>query len=66
MGARQPSLRCMCGGELRLNLIEPVDRTLGKQREIFVCTNCSREQTFLADRNPYEGPTACGFPSGLE
>jgi hypothetical protein len=30
MGARQPSLRCMCGGELRLNLIEPVDRTLGK------------------------------------
>jgi hypothetical protein len=48
-----PTLRCMCGGELRLKLIEPADRTLGKQREIFVCTNCSREQRFLADRNPY-------------
>ena len=23
-----PSLRCMCGGELRLKLIEPADRTL--------------------------------------
>jgi hypothetical protein len=22
-----PSLRCMCGGELRLKLIEPADRT---------------------------------------
>ena len=48
-----PTLRCMCGSELRLNLIEPADRTYGKQQEIFVCTNCSREQTFLADRNPY-------------
>src|SRR6185312_11770122 len=55
-----PSLRCMCGGELQLKLIEPDARTLGKQREIFVCTNCSREQTFLADRNPYVPPTACG------
>jgi hypothetical protein len=47
-----PSSRCMCGGELRLKLIEPADRAFGKQIEIFVCTNCSREQTFLADRNP--------------
>ena len=53
-----PSLRCMCGGELRLKLIEPAARTLGKQREIFVCTNCSREQTFTADRDPYVAPTA--------
>ena len=55
-----PSLHCMCGGELRLKLIEPDARILGKQKEIFVCTNCSREQTFLADRNPYVRPTACG------
>ena len=53
-----PSLRCMCGGELRLKLIEPADRTFGKQREIFVCTNCSREQTLFADRNPYLASTA--------
>ena len=48
-----PTLRCMCGGELRLKLIEATDRSFGKQREIFVCTDCSREQTLLADRNPY-------------
>jgi len=53
-----PSLRCMCGCELRLKLIEPGDRTFGKQREIFVCTNCSREQTLFADRNPYVASTA--------
>jgi len=61
-----PSLRCICGGELRLKLIEPADRTFGKQREIFVCTNCSREQTLLADRNPYVASIACGFSSRLE
>ena len=48
-----PTLRCMCGGELRLKLIKPADRSFGKQREIFVCINCGREQTLLADRNPY-------------
>jgi hypothetical protein len=56
----------MCGGELQLKLIEPAARTLGKQREIFVCTNCSREQTFLADRNPYVPPTACGARHNIE
>jgi hypothetical protein len=55
-----PSSRCMCGGELRLKRIVPADRTFGKQREIFVCTNCSREQTFLVERNPYMAPTATG------
>jgi hypothetical protein len=48
-----PTLRCSCAGELRLKLIEPADRARRKQREIFVCTNCGREQTLLADRNPY-------------
>jgi hypothetical protein len=56
-----PTLRCMCGNELQLKMIEPADRTFRKQREIFVCTNCSREQTFLADRNPYKASTAFGF-----
>lgn len=55
-----PSLRCTCGGELRLKLIETAG-TFRKQREIFVCTDCSREQTFLADRNPYVAPTIFEF-----
>ena len=54
----RPALRCVCGGELRLKLIKPADRTFGKQRDVFVCTKCSREQTFLADRNPYVATTA--------
>ena len=53
-----PTLRCMCGSELRLKLIEPADRTHGKQREIFVCINCGREQALLADGNPYVASAA--------
>ena len=52
-----PSLRCTCGGELRLRLIETADRARRKQREIFVCTDCGRERTVLADQNPYVSPT---------
>jgi len=53
-------LHCTCGGELRFKRIEPADRILGKQREIFVCIDCSREETFLAEPNPYVTPTICG------
>jgi len=39
-----PSSRCeQCGGELRLKLIETVDRGLDLEYEIFVCVNCGRE-----------------------
>ena len=55
-----PSLRCTCGGELRLKLIETAG-IFRKQREIFVCTDCSRERTFLADQNPYVSPTIFGL-----
>jgi hypothetical protein len=54
-----PTLRCMCGSELQLKKIE-ADRTRKKQREIFVCAHCSREQTFLVDRNPYVASTEFG------
>lgn len=55
-----PSLRCKCGGELRLKLIETAG-TFRKQREILVCTDCSRERTFLTDQNPYVSPTIFGL-----
>ena len=51
-----PSLRCTCGGELQLKLIEPADRSFRKQKKLFICTDCSQERTFLADRNPYGAP----------
>jgi len=56
-----PSSRCTCGGELRLRLIEAIDRARRKQREIFVCTDCSHERTVLADQNPYVSPTIFGI-----
>ena len=57
-----PSLRCKCGGELRLKLIETAG-TFRKQREIYVCTDCSRERTFFADQNPMCHPLYLGFNS---
>ena len=39
-----PSSRCdLCGGELRLKLIEPASRTLDLENEIFVCASCGHE-----------------------
>jgi hypothetical protein len=61
-----PSLRCSCGGELRLKLVEAAARSLGKQREIFVCTSCDREQTFLADRDPYPSPRPSDIASARD
>jgi uncharacterized protein with PIN domain len=40
-----PSSRCYeCGGELRLKLIEPANRTLDLDNQIFVCAKCGGEQ----------------------
>jgi Zn finger protein HypA/HybF involved in hydrogenase expression len=50
----QPPLSChcdQCGGELRLKLIEPANRTLDLENEIFVCANCGREQSCIVSHN---------------
>jgi Zn finger protein HypA/HybF involved in hydrogenase expression len=47
-----PSCHCnQCGGELRLKLIEPANRTLDLEKEIFVCANCGREQSCIVSHN---------------
>jgi hypothetical protein len=47
-----PSRHCdQCGGELRLKLIEPANRTLDLENEIFVCANCGREQSCIVSHN---------------
>ncbi len=47
-----PSSRCdLCGGELRLKLIESANRTLDLENEIFVCANCGREQSYTVDHD---------------
>ena len=57
-----PSSRCtLCGGDLLLKLIEPADRTLGKQTEIFVCAQCGRQHAYAVHPNPYEAPSFLRF-----
>ena len=47
-----PSSHCeQCGGELRLKLIEAADRGLNLENEIFVCENCSREQSLTVSHD---------------
>lgn len=48
-----PSSRCdLCGGELRLKLIEPASRTLDLENEIFVCASCGHEQSYTVIHDP--------------
>jgi uncharacterized protein with PIN domain len=54
-----PSSRCdKCGDELRLKLIEPVNRTLDLENEIFVCASCGREQSCIVSHNHNVGHMA--------
>ena len=46
-----PSSRCDCGGELRLKLIEPANRTLDLDNQIFVCAKCGGEQLCTVSHN---------------
>ena len=47
-----PSSRCdKCGGELRLKLIEPANRTLDLDNQIFVCVKCGHEQACTVSHN---------------
>lgn len=49
-----PSLRCeLCGGELRLKLIEPADPTFDLENEIFACANCGHEQSYIVTHDHY-------------
>jgi Zn finger protein HypA/HybF involved in hydrogenase expression len=51
-----PSCHCdQCGGELRLKLIEPANRTLDLENEIFVCANCGRERSCIVSHNHNSG-----------
>ena len=47
-----PTSRCdLCGGELRLKLIEPANRELDLEDEILVCVNCGHEQSNIVKHN---------------
>ena len=49
-----PSSRCdLCGGELRLKLIEPANQTFDLENEIFVCANCGHEQSYTVAHDHY-------------
>ena len=47
-----PSSHCeRCGGELRLKRVEPANRMLNLENEVFVCAKCGREQSYTVDHN---------------
>jgi hypothetical protein len=49
-----PLSRCeLCGGELRLKLIESANPAIGLDNELFVCVDCGREQLYaVSHHNP--------------
>jgi hypothetical protein len=47
-----PSSRCeLCGGELRLKLIELANPVIGLDNELFVCVICDREQLYAVSHH---------------
>ena len=49
-----PSTRCaLCGGELRLKLIESANQILDLVNNIYVCAKCGREKTYTMVDNQY-------------
>ena len=47
-----PSSRCdLFSDDLRLKLIEPANRTLDLENEIFVCAICGREQSLTVSHD---------------
>jgi hypothetical protein len=49
-----PSSRCeICGGELRLKLIEPVNDIRALANEILVCSGCCREQAYTVHQDTF-------------
>ena len=58
-----PSTHCdHCGGELRLKLVEPANRTLDLENVIFVCSNCGRELSCIVDHDKYARDTKTNMP----
>ena len=53
-----PASRCdLCGGELRLMLIEPTNHTAAFDNEIFACAGCRREHSYTVRRDPRSAAT---------
>ena len=49
-----PSTHCdLCSGELLFKLVEPANRILDLEYEIFVCENCRREQSCIVANDKY-------------
>jgi uncharacterized protein with PIN domain len=49
-----PSAHCdLCGGELRLKLVEPANRAMDLENETLVCANCGRELSCIVEHDKY-------------
>jgi len=58
-----PSTHCdLCGAELRLKLVEPANRILDLDKQIFVCAKCGRELSRIVDHDKYTAHTTADMP----
>jgi len=58
-----PSTHCgLCGGELRLKLVEPANLTFDLENEIFVCAKCGRELSCIVNHDKYVAHTTTDVP----
>jgi hypothetical protein len=58
-----PTSHCdLCHGELRLKLVEPTDKPLDLDTEIWVCAKCGHEQAYVVSHNHYAAHTANKVP----
>jgi Zn finger protein HypA/HybF involved in hydrogenase expression len=49
-----PSSRCeRCGGHLKLKRVETANTVLGMNAQVFACSKCGGERSFVAQRDLY-------------
>lgn len=61
-----PSLHCeLCGGELRLKRIEPANLVLDMDVEIFACSKCGHEQSYVVKQDHYSTSHRAGRGSAV-
>lgn len=58
-----PSTKCvLCGGELRLKLVEPANRILDLDNQIFVCVKCGRTLSCVVGHDRYSAYATTDVP----
>jgi DNA-directed RNA polymerase subunit RPC12/RpoP len=58
-----PSIHCeLCGGELLLKRVEPVNPPLEIDAQVYICAKCGHEQSRTVTHDPYTAHVPRGGP----